>query len=67
MSQTYEQRELVEPHDWENSSRERPPRKGDKIIVNLDAAWCLDCGADARLAHFDFTGSHKRSSWKAEC
>ena len=56
MSKAYEQRQLVEPRDWENSSRERPaigPRKGSEIIVNLDAAWCLDCGADASLAHFD--------------
>ena len=43
MSKTYEQRQLLEPRDWENSSREGPaigPRKGNKIIVNLDAAWC---------------------------
>ena len=59
MSKTYEQRQLVEPRDWENSSQERlaiGPRKGNNILVNLDAAWCLDCGADARLAHFDCTG-----------
>ena len=68
MSKTYEQQQLIEPRDWENSSRERPaigPRKGNANIVNLDDAWCLDCGADARLAHFD-CGSHKSSSWKAE-
>ena len=54
MSKTYEQRQLVEPRDWENSSHERPaigPRKGNAIIVNLDAAWCF--------AHFDCTGSRK--------
>ena len=70
MSKTYEQRQLVEPRDWDNSSREMPaigPRKGNELIVNLDAAWCLDWGADARLAHFDCTGSHKSFSWKAEC
>ena len=71
MSKTcYDQRQLVEPRDWENSSRERPtigPRKGNKIIVNLDTAWCLDCAADAHLAHFDCTASRKSSSWKASC
>ena len=53
MSKTYEQGQLVEPRDWENSRRERlaiGPRKGNANIVNLDAAWRLDCGADARLA-----------------
>ena len=70
MSKNYEQRQIVEPRDWENSSRERlaiGPRKGNAIIVSLDAAWCLDCAADARLAHFDCTGSGKSSSWKAVC
>ena len=70
MPKTYEQRQLVELRDWESSSRERPaigPRKGNEVIVNLDAAWCLDCGADARLALFVCPGSHKSSSWKAEC
>ena len=32
-----------------------------------DCERCLDCGADARLAHFDCTSSHNSSSWKAEC
>ena len=43
VSKPYEQRQLVEQREWENSSRERPaigPRKNE-IIVNLDAAWCL--------------------------
>ena len=55
--------QLVELRDWENSSRERPaigPRKGDEIIVSLDAAWCLGCGADALL------GLVQSSSWNAE-
>ena len=70
MAKTYEHRQLVESRNWEDLSRERPaigPRKGNKIIVNLDDAWCLACGADARLVHFDGTGSHKSSFWKAEC
>ena len=60
MSKMYEQRQ---PRDWENSSHERPaigPRKGNAIIVNLHAAWCLSRGADARLAQFDRT--HRVSS-----
>ena len=68
MSKTYEQRQLVEPRDWENSSRETPaigPRKGNTIIVSLDAAWCLGRGADARLAHVDRASSHKVFDWTA--
>ena len=64
MSKTYlfEQRQLVEPRDGENASRERPaigPQKGNAVIEVVDAAWCLGRGADARLAHLDRTGSHK--------
>ena len=43
MSETYEQRQLVEPRDWEGPAI--GPRKCNEMVVNSDAAWCLDCGA----------------------